>query len=197
MGNPSWKGARSEAAVLAALVDLGKTVLMPWGGGQRYDFVLDEGHGKFIRVQCKTGVYQHGSVYFRTCSADKRRPMGDSYFDQIDAFAVYCPALRKSYLVPIEEVAASKRGALRVEVPANGQVAGIRWAHRYELVAAAAVQANDGTYLERDTESGRRDSNPRPQSWQDCALPLRHFREAPEGYHVWVRPEKVLAARSA
>src|SRR5207253_1799759 len=37
--NPTTKGARSEAAILHALVASGRTVLMPWGGSQRYDFV--------------------------------------------------------------------------------------------------------------------------------------------------------------
>ena len=94
MDNPSWKGARSEAQVLAILVATGRTVLMPWGGSQRYDFVVHEPNGAFIRIQCKTGNYHHGAVWFRTCSADRRRPTGDPYQGQIDAFAVYCPELR-------------------------------------------------------------------------------------------------------
>src|SRR6266851_7229049 len=57
MVNPSAKGAQSEAAILYALVASGRTVLMPWGGSQRYDFVIDEGDGHFTRVQCKTGVF--------------------------------------------------------------------------------------------------------------------------------------------
>ena len=62
--NPSAKGARSEAAILSALVALGKAVLMPWGASQRYDFVLDEGDGRFVRVQCKTGVLHDGQFIF-------------------------------------------------------------------------------------------------------------------------------------
>jgi hypothetical protein len=106
---------------------------MPWGGGQRYDFVIDEGDGRFTRVQCKSGVLRHGSIYFRTASADRRRPMGDSYVGQVDAFAVYCADLNASFLVPIATVSASQRAALRVDVPANRQTTGIRWAHAYAL----------------------------------------------------------------
>ena len=60
MDSPSAKGARSEAEILAALVAAGRTVLLPWGGHHRYDFVLDEGGGRFLRVQCKTGRFRQG-----------------------------------------------------------------------------------------------------------------------------------------
>src|SRR5207253_2278040 len=101
MASPSQKGERSEAAILHALVASGRVVLMPWGASQRYDFVIDEGSRRFTRVQCKSGVFRHGCVYFRTASADRRRPNGDSYVGQIDAFAVYCPELDASFLIPI------------------------------------------------------------------------------------------------
>ena len=77
MVSPSRKGEHSEAAILHALVASGRVVLLPWGASQRYDFVLDEGDGRFVRVQCKTGVLHDGAVYFRTASADRRPRMGD------------------------------------------------------------------------------------------------------------------------
>ena len=106
---------------------------MPWGASQRYDFAIDEGGGRITRVQCKTGVYRHGAIYFRTCSADRRRPMGDPYVGQIDAFAVYCPQLHRAYLVPIGDIPARQLAALRLEPPGNGQAGGIRWAKPYQL----------------------------------------------------------------
>jgi hypothetical protein len=111
MQSPSAKGARSEAAILHALVEAGKTVLLPWGSHHRYDFVLDEGHGRFTRVQCKSGVYRHGCVYVRAASADRPRPNGDPSFGQVDAFAVYCPELDASFLVLIEDLCARQVGA--------------------------------------------------------------------------------------
>lgn len=108
---------------------------MPWGGSERYDFVVHESDGTFIRIQCKTGNYHHGAVWFRTCSADRRRPTGDVYQGQIDAFAVYCPELRESYLVPITDVSARQLAALRVDTPGNCQVTGIRWAEDYALTS--------------------------------------------------------------
>ena len=142
MATPSQKGERSEAAILHALVASGRVVLMPWGASQRYDFVIDEGGGRFTRVQCKSGVYRHGCVYFRTASADRRRPNGDPYIGQIDAFAVYCADLDASFLIPIEDVQARQVAALRIDAPANGQTFGIRWANLYVLGCNPALRLN-------------------------------------------------------
>src|SRR5947207_473641 len=53
ISNPTGKGKTSEAVILAALVRLGKSVLIPWGE-ERYDLALDEG-GRLVRIQSKTG----------------------------------------------------------------------------------------------------------------------------------------------
>ena len=53
IANPTSKGKTSEAVILAALVRLGKSVLIPWEE-ERYDLALDEG-GRLLRIQCKTG----------------------------------------------------------------------------------------------------------------------------------------------
>jgi hypothetical protein len=130
--NPTSKGKTSEAIILAALVRLGKCVLIPWGE-ERYDLVVDEGD-KFVRIQCKTGVLRNGRVVFKTCITDARRPLGDGgYAGQIDAFAVFCPQLRRAFLVPIDDLPSPFWGNLRVEPPLNGQVRNIRWARDYEL----------------------------------------------------------------
>ena len=155
MVSPSRKGERSEAAILHALVASGRVVLLPWGASQRYDFAIDDGDGRITRVQCKTGVYRHGAVYFRTCSADRRRPMGDPYLGQIDAFAVYCPQLRTAYLVPIADIPVRQLAALRIEWPANGQIGGIRWAQQYQLQwSTDMVGAEDGIRT-RDPHLGK------------------------------------------
>jgi PD-(D/E)XK nuclease superfamily protein len=52
--HPVDVGQRSEAAILAAFVERGFEVLLPWGTNHRYDMVLDLGD-RFLRVQCKTG----------------------------------------------------------------------------------------------------------------------------------------------
>ena len=100
MFTPSQKGERSEAAILHALVAAGRVVLMPWGASQRYDFVIDDGNGRFTRVQCKSGVYRHGCVYFRTASADRRRPNGDHYVGQSTRLRCTVPSWMPASLCP-------------------------------------------------------------------------------------------------
>jgi hypothetical protein len=53
-------GQRSEAAILAAFIERGFEVLMPWGTNHRCDVVLDLGD-RFLRVQCKTGRLRNGA----------------------------------------------------------------------------------------------------------------------------------------
>jgi hypothetical protein len=130
--NPTSRGKTSEAILLAALVRLGKCVLIPWGE-ERYDLALDDG-GKLVRIQCKTGYVRNGCVVFKTCITDARRPRGDGgYLGQVDAFAVFCPQLNRAYLVPIEAVTSPYWGHLRVEPTLNGQIRNIRWARDFEL----------------------------------------------------------------
>ena len=48
------KGNATEAAVLDAFVSRDLSVLLPFGGNQPYDLVVDLGGTGFLRVQCKT-----------------------------------------------------------------------------------------------------------------------------------------------
>ncbi len=59
------------------------------------------GDGSFVRVQCKTGVLHGGSVVFRVYSVSGHGGVGIPYHGQIDAFGVFCPANRGTYLVPV------------------------------------------------------------------------------------------------
>jgi hypothetical protein len=120
--------------VLAALLGSGYTVLMPWGGSERYDFVLARPEGGFDRVQAKTGRLRDGAVRFNTCSNQAHHGGNrQSYRGQIESFAVYCPDNGKVYLIPIEDVSASVEGSLRIESSKNGQQRGIRLATKYEV----------------------------------------------------------------
>lgn len=127
--NPSATGTKAEAAVLAALVASGRTVLLPFSAHERYDLVFEES-GRFHRVQCKTGRLRNGAIRFRTHSTTAGRL--SPYVDEIDYFGIYCPETGQTYLVPVAEVPV--RGAhLRTEPARNGQGAGIRWAADYAL----------------------------------------------------------------
>ena len=53
-GHPKRVCDISQAKVMAALVAVGRSILLPFGENTRYDLVIDEG-GRFVRLQCKTG----------------------------------------------------------------------------------------------------------------------------------------------
>ena len=134
--NPKSVGERSEGMVLAALLRSGRVVLQPFGDNQRYDLVIDEGGGRFVRLQCKTAQLTKGVLRFNTCSSQTHKATGKrDYRGDIEAFAVYSPVLDKVYIVPVGEVGTGT-GFLRLQAPKNNQTKGIRLAAQYELGAA-------------------------------------------------------------
>lgn len=126
-------GQRSEAAILAAFVERGFEVLLPWGSNHRYDLALDLGN-RFLRVQCKTGRLKNGVVEFsaRSIRSNTITTLMRNYVGEIDYFAVYCPASRGLYVVPCDQTTLSNV-YLRVEPATNNQSKRIRWAADYEL----------------------------------------------------------------
>jgi hypothetical protein len=128
--NPTEKGVRTEGIILSALLKKGYRVLLPFGGGSRYDLVYEE-DGKFIRVQCKTATYANGCVVFNSRSVS-RDGQNLHYAGDCDVFGVYCPDLDSTYLVPVELVAKGK-GSLRVEEPRVTRTLQALWAKDFEL----------------------------------------------------------------
>jgi hypothetical protein len=135
MRNTSLTGEVGRTQLIAALTLQGKTVLLPLGDFQRYDLVVDQG-GRFFRVQCKMGKLTKGAIHFHPCSIDSRSKKGGcvrkGYAGEIDFFGVYCPEVKKCYLVPVE-VAPLTGCDLRIAPTKNGQKKGIRWASEYEI----------------------------------------------------------------
>ncbi len=134
MYDPKGIGERSEAMILAALLRHGRTVLKPWGDNQRYDLVIDEGGGKFSRVQCKTARFSADRRYlvFSACSnagGYKKK----HYREQIEVFAVYSPDLDKVFMVPVNDANTSET-YLWLEKPTINR-RDFRFASSYELVA--------------------------------------------------------------
>jgi len=132
MSNPLTTGEIAEAAVTLALLRSGKVVLHPYGNGQRYDIVVDDGN-QFHRVQVKAGwlTPDKSVVRFSACSNNKgysRR----SYQGQIDFFAVYCAELDTVYLIPIDDVPGNDC-YLRLTPTKNNQESGVKWAKDYQL----------------------------------------------------------------
>jgi PD-(D/E)XK nuclease superfamily protein len=131
--HPVDVGQRSEAAILAAFVERGFEVWLPWGTNHRYDMVL-EVRDRFLRVQCKTGHVRNGTVEFsaRSVRSNTKATLCRPYIGEIEYFAVYCPVTRGVYMVPCDESTRSYV-MLRLEPPTNNQNKRIRWAADYEI----------------------------------------------------------------
>lgn len=128
-------GDISESKFLARCIELGYSVLIPFGDRNRYDFVISKDGKNFDRIQVKTGMYKNGvlraklySTYYRL---DKQL-MRAYTSDEIDYFAICSSDLNKVYLVPIKE-APKKELSLRIEDTKNRQKKHIRWAKNYEF----------------------------------------------------------------
>lgn len=92
------KGDSAEAHIIAALIDAGKTVLRPIGAHLRFDLLIED-ENAFFKVQCKCGRLRNGRLKFN--SSSRGRGKARSYLPtDVDFFAVYCPELKKSYLIP-------------------------------------------------------------------------------------------------
>ena len=103
-------GNVSEAKVIARSIELGYTVLEPFGDNDRYDIVVeDEG---FKRVQIKTARPKNGGdkLVFETKSANPHSEKWDGQYtsQDIDVFAVYFPDKEDYFEVPVEECGKAK-----------------------------------------------------------------------------------------
>ena len=124
-------GNIGEAAVLAALVQRGFHILMPFGEGQPYDLAVDLGAPEFLRVQCKTAWPHKGCIRFNPHTTDHGRGRL-SYVGWADIFGVYFPPADSVYLVPVDAVTRFS-GRLRLEPTRNNQKRGVRFAADFEI----------------------------------------------------------------
>ena len=130
----SHVGDVSELEVALALLRAGRQVLRPLSSASRYDLLIDNGDGTFVRVQFKTGVLRGGSVVFRVCSVSGHRTTRIAYLGQVDAFGVFCPATATSYLVPTTAIPGrTDMVSLRVAAARNGQHRGIHSASEFAI----------------------------------------------------------------
>jgi hypothetical protein len=133
-------GELSQAYIVARLIEIGYNVLVPYGDNLRYDLIIEDSEEKLQRVQCKTGWIEGDGAYieFATASTYYHTKAGRTghgrkdYQGQIEYFAVYCPAIRKIYLVPVDQVGKTS-AMLRLLPTKNNQEKGVRWASDYEI----------------------------------------------------------------
>jgi hypothetical protein len=130
---PSQKGAVAEAAIAAAAIELGLTVLRPPCEGRRYDLVIDL-EPELLRVQCKLARRVDGAlvVGLQTNRCTPGGYISTSYSsEEIDAIGAYSPELRECFLVSIAEISARRAIHLRLDPPRNNQLRGVKWAADY------------------------------------------------------------------
>ncbi len=135
--NTKLVGDISEANVMAALLEAGYSIAVPFGENQRYDLIAER-DGMFLRVQVKTGRLRNGVILFNGYSSHSHRK-GVScrrYAGDVDLFGIYCRQNETVYLVPIADV--RLKGSLRVVPTANAQREKIRWADQYRVGAASS-----------------------------------------------------------
>jgi PD-(D/E)XK nuclease superfamily protein len=130
------KGNISEAAITIRLLQPGYVFLTPYGGNQRDDLVIEDAEGQFWRVQCKTAWLDEGGAVLKFDTANhnvtgKKRDWR-YYRGHCDYFALYSAELNKVYLIPVDEVGAT-RAHLRLAPPKNKNQYGYRMASDYEL----------------------------------------------------------------
>jgi hypothetical protein len=132
---PSQKGAAAEAAIAAAAIQLGLTVLRPLCEGRRYDLVVDL-EPRMLRVQCKLARQLAGvlSIRLKTSRFTPGGYVTTSYTaDEVDAIIAFSPELQRCFLIPISEASGRRALYLRLSPTRNNQAQGIKWARDYDL----------------------------------------------------------------
>ena len=129
------KGAIAETAIAAEAVRLGIFVARPVQEGRRYDLIFDIEHA-LHRVQVKWGRLS-GDVIIVSTGTCRHTPRGyirSTYSaDEVDAIAVYCGDLNRSFYLPIQEVDGLSVVHLRLAPARNNQRALIKMAEDYDL----------------------------------------------------------------
>jgi hypothetical protein len=142
---PSQKGAVAEAAIAAAAIELGLTVLRPLCEGRRYDLVIDL-EPELLRVQCKLARRIKG-VLVVGLQTNRCTPGGyvcTTYSSaEIDAIGAYSPELRECFLLSIAEISARRAIHLRLDPARNNQSRGVKWAADYALERVLASLRGD------------------------------------------------------
>jgi PD-(D/E)XK endonuclease len=124
-------GNLSEAKILAAFVDAGYYVSVPFGSGHKYDLVIDDGRS-LQRVQCKTGRVKNGALLFNSYSMSGNGATKQGYYGLADLFAVLNPESGEVYLVPVAGFGTAGI-SLRLMPTSNGQIQKVNWAIDYLL----------------------------------------------------------------
>lgn len=134
--NSKVAGNKTEARILAALVEQYPAVLVPFGDNEKYDFVFEDYDKSFKRVQCKTGRYRNGAVIFNTYSTTRingKHTTTAYALDEVDYFGVSCPDFNDVWLLPVGSVTLGSQVSLRVDPYSTEREYKCTWAKDFLL----------------------------------------------------------------
>lgn len=131
--NSKQKGNLTQLKCLAAFVEQGITVSIPYGDCARYDFVADI-DGKLYKIQCKTSNLEPNGTYKFACKSTTGNTLNNNRrkYDetQIDFFATIIED--DCCLIPVQETGGSSK-TLRIEPPKNNAIKNISFVNDYLL----------------------------------------------------------------
>ena len=142
MVTPSQKGSIAEAAIVAAAVKLGVSVLEPVNEGLRYDLVFELSNN--LSAFNVSGFVRRGDVL--VVAFVSRRRSADGFVqkryerNEVDAFAAYSAELDRCYFLPFDNFTQRRGVSLRLGPTQNNQARGIHWAEQYEFGATLGTR---------------------------------------------------------
>jgi prevent-host-death family protein len=144
--NSNAKGAVAEQAIVLAAMKAGIPVLRPVAEHGRTDLALEIG-GDLFRVQVKWGrLNRTRDVVIVALATSRCTPRGHirtTYTEhEVDLFAVYCGALDRCFLLPVQPLADKTVVYLRLTPARNGQRACINLADDFTFDGAVAQLAS-------------------------------------------------------
>lgn len=126
------KGDIAEAKAVARFMELGYTVSEPINDHSRYDLVVEK-DGLLNKVQVKYAAMSDGKIKVSISSSNPNtKGTVDKIYssDEVDAYAVYCPATEDLYWIDFVD-APDNSMSLRVE--ADSSHPSINWAKDYRI----------------------------------------------------------------
>ena len=117
------KGSVAEMAVAGKLLEMGWSILFPFGENSRYDLVAEK-HGKFLKVQVKYVTPANG-VLKVGCKSSNNWSVKKYTAKEIDYIAVYNGKDKGIYFIPSSKLNKSAIG-LRILPTKNNQKLNIR-----------------------------------------------------------------------
>lgn len=116
------KGLTTELKCMEKFIEYGFVVSVPYGNNSRYDFIVDLGNKKFIRIQCKTASLNDNGSY-TICTSNivtttSKRTIKHYNNKQVDFIASVIE--NQLVIIPVDLISESKSKMFRTKPPRFG-----------------------------------------------------------------------------